>query len=240
MFARIAGFWGMLVAALQGDDRVKKLLCTLLALGALVRPVGAAPCAALTFDDGPSGDNTLALMALLEEKDVRATFFLCGYRIESFPALPEALREAGHELGVHGYSHGCFDAMTPEELRDELSRTAALMGGAPTLLRPPCGAWNGQVRAAAREAGMRIILWSVDPEDWRCRDPEEIARRVCGQVKDGSVILLHDLYPETVEAAGRIIDRLRAGGYELCTVSELARRAGITMEPGQAYSQFDP
>jgi peptidoglycan/xylan/chitin deacetylase (PgdA/CDA1 family) len=194
---------------------------------------------ALTFDDGPSGDNTRALMALLEEKDVRATFFLCGYRIEAFPALPEALRRAGHELGVHGYSHNCFDAMTPAELCGELSRTAALMGGA-DLVRPPCGAWNARVREAARDAGMRIILWSVDPEDWRCRDPEEIARRVCGAAENGSVILLHDLYPSSVEAAGSIIDRLRARGFAFCTVSELAERAGVSMEPGQAYSQFGP
>ena len=218
---------------------MKKLLCILLALALLSAPAQAAPCAALTFDDGPSGDNTAALLALLEEKQVRATFFLCGYRIELFPALPEALRQAGHELGVHGYSHRCFDTMTQAELRDELSRTAALTGGSPTLLRPPCGAWDERVREAARAAGMGVVLWSVDPEDWRCRDPAEITRRVCARVKNGSVILLHDLYPETVEAAGRIIDRLRAEGFEFCTVSDLAERAGVTLLPGQIYSQFD-
>ena len=217
---------------------MRRLLIAAVAAAVLCVPAWAGPCAALTFDDGPSGDNTRALMALLEEKDVRATFFLCGYRIETFPSLPEALRRAGHELGAHGYSHNCFDAMAPAELRDELSRTAALMGGA-DLVRPPCGAWNDRVRGAARDAGMRIILWSVDPEDWRCRDPEEIARRVCAAAENGSVILLHDLYPSSVDAAGRIIDRLRARGFEFCTVSELAGRAGVAMEPGQAYSQFD-
>ncbi len=217
---------------------MKKLLLALAVLTALLRPVRAAPCVALTFDDGPSGDNTLALMALLEEKDVRATFFLCGYRIELFPELPGALRQAGHELGVHGYSHRCFDAMPPEELRDEISRTAALMGPRPALLRPPCGAWDERVRDAAREADMGVVLWSVDPEDWRCRDPAEIARRVCAGVRDGSVVLLHDLYPETVDAAGRIIDRLRAEGYEFCTVSELAERKDVALLPGEVYSQF--
>ena len=228
----------MLMAAFLGGDRVRRLLIAAVAASVLCVPAWAGPCVALTFDDGPSGDNTRALMAMLEEKDVRATFFLCGYRIEAFPALPEALRAAGHELGVHGYSHECFDTMTPDQLRDELSRTAALMGGA-SLVRPPCGAWNDRVRGAARDAGMRIILWSVDPEDWRCRDPEEIARRVCESAQDGSVVLLHDLYPSSVEAAGRIIDRLRGEGYGFCTVSELAERAGVRMEPGQAYSQFD-
>ena len=225
-------------SSLLGGDLMRKLLLAALALAVLTRPAWAGPCVALTFDDGPSGDNTLALLDMLEQKDVRATFFLCGYRIEAFPTLPEALRRAGHELGVHGYSHECFDAMTPDELRSELSRTAALMGMSPTLVRPPCGAWNAQVREAAREAGMRIILWSVDPEDWRCRDPAEIARRVCEGAEDGSIILLHDLYPSSVDAAARIIDRLRAEGYEFCTVSELAERAGTDMEPGMAYAMF--
>ena len=218
---------------------MKKMVLALLALAVFALPVKAAPCAALTFDDGPSGDNTRALMDLLSEKDVRATFFLCGYRIALFPALPEALRQAGHELGVHGYSHNCFDTMTPEELRDEISRTASLMGGEAALLRPPCGAWDGRVRDAAREAGMAVVLWSVDPEDWRCLDSEEIARRVCGRVRDGSIILLHDLHPSTVDAAGRIIDRLRAEGFDFCTVSELAERRGFALLPGEICSGFD-
>lgn len=218
---------------------MKKLLFAVLAAALLALPARAAPCVALTFDDGPSGDNTLALMELLAEKDVRATFFLCGYRIEQFPELPGALRRAGHELGVHGYSHNCFDTMTPAALRGEISRTSALMGGAPGLLRPPCGVWDARVRSAAREAGMCVVLWSVDPEDWRCRDPAEIVRRVCAGAADGSILLLHDLYPATVAAAGQIIDRLRAEGYEFCTVSELAERKGAALLPGEVYSQFD-
>ena len=217
---------------------MKKLLLALAAALALTGSCAAAPCVALTFDDGPSGDNTLALLDLLAQKEVQATFFLCGYRIELYPTLPGTIRQAGHELGAHGYSHDCFDAMPPAQLRAELARTSALMGEAPRLLRPPCGAWNGQVRAAAAEAGMSLILWSVDPEDWRCRDPAEIARRVCAGARNGSVILLHDLYPDTVAAAGQIIDRLRAEGYEFLTVSALAERAGVCMEPGEVYSQF--
>ena len=217
---------------------MKKLLFALLAAAMLARPAGAAPCVALTFDDGPSGDNTCALMDLLAEKDVRATFFLCGYRIEQYPELPGALRRAGHELGVHGFSHNCFDTMTPAELRGEISRTSALMGGAPALLRPPCGVWDEQVRGAAGAAGMSVVLWSVDPEDWRCRDPDEIVRRVCAGAEDGGILLLHDLYPGTVEAAGRIIDRLRGEGYEFCTVSELAERKGAALLPGEIYSHF--
>ena len=93
---------------------------------------------------------------------------------------------------------------------------------------------------AAREAGLSVILWSVDPEDWRCRDADAVVRRVCGQVHDGSIILLHDMYPSSVDAAARIIDRLRAEGFEFLTVSELAQSAGEPLRPGQVYRRFDP
>ena len=221
---------------------VKKLLCVLLTLALLSGRVCASGRVALSFDDGPSGANTEALLDMLGERDVRATFFLCGYRIEAYPDLCGQLARAGHELGVHGYSHGCFDAMDPGELREELSRTAALLREnaevSPALVRPPCGALNGRVCDAAREAGMAVILWSVDPEDWRCRDPDAVVRRVCGQVHDGSVILLHDMYPSSVEAAGRIIDRLRAEGYEFLPVSELAARTDTPLVPGEVYRRF--
>lgn len=223
---------------------MRKLVGIALAVWLLtVGATASAPCVALSFDDGPSGDNTEALLQLLAEKDVRATFFLCGYRIDAYPRLPGRLARAGHELGVHGYSHTCFDALTIEDLRMELERTSALIqetaGIRPMLVRPPCGAWNDSVREAIREQNLSIILWSVDPEDWRCFQAGEVARRVCDRVENGSVILLHDLNPSSVDAAGRIIDRLRAGGYEFLTVSELAERSGTALLPGQAYSQFD-
>lgn len=223
---------------------MKKLLITLacvlmLTTGALAAPAGYV---ALSFDDGPSGDNTSALLQMLEERQVRATFFLCGYRIEAFPTLPEKLAQAGHELGVHGYSHTCFDTMRPETIREELLSTKeqieALTGQMPTLLRPPCGAWNDAVRQECRDAGLAVILWSVDPEDWRCRDSREIARRVCANVRNGSVILMHDLYPSSVEAAAQIIDCLKAQGYEFVTVSALAEQARCELQPGDVFSQF--
>ena len=215
-------------------------VCALL----LTCAVHAAPagCVALTFDDGPSGDNTEALLQMLKDRDVRATFFLCGYRIDTYPELPEKLACAGHTLGVHGYSHTCFDTLTPQELKDELDTTKdrilALTGQTPMLLRPPCGAWDDNVREASRKAGLTVILWSVDPEDWRCRDCREIARRVCDSVQNGSVILMHDMYQSSVDAAALLIDELRSRGYEFVTVPELAKLAGCELKPGDVFSQF--
>lgn len=221
---------------------MRKLFCAFLALMILTGQASASGRVALSFDDGPSGDNTEALLDVLAAREVAATFFLCGYRIEDYPVLCGALAGAGHELGIHGYSHGCFDAMTPRELRAELDRTSELIrqnaGLLPTLVRPPCGALSSEVCDAAREAGLSVILWSVDPEDWRCRDADAIVRRVCGQVRDGSVILLHDMYPSSVEAAAQIIDRLRGEGYEFLTVSELAARTHTPLTPGEVYRRF--
>lgn len=213
-------------------------LC-LLTTGALASEGGYV---ALTFDDGPSGSNTKALLEMLEEKEVTATFFLCGYRMESFPSLVEALKEAGHELGVHGYSHTCFDVLCQAELQKELQETGeqirALTGTKPVLLRPPCGAWNEMVRQEAREEGMTVILWSVDSLDWKRGDTGEMAQRVCSQAENGDIILMHDMYRESIDAAARIIDTLRARGYEFVSVSELAALADCNMEPGNVFSQF--
>lgn len=221
---------------------MKKLLLLPLMLLLLTFPVKAAPCVALTFDDGPSGDNTEALIAMLEEKEVSATFFLCGYRMEAYPELPAKLADHGHELGIHGYSHTCFDALSEQELAQELNRVKsqifALSGQRSALLRPPCGVCTDSVQALCRECGLSVILWSVDPEDWSCRDSGEIARRVCTNVQDGSIILLHDLYPSSVEAAGNIIDTLKAQGYEFVTVSGLARLRCTQLEPGAVTRQF--
>ncbi len=222
---------------------MRKLLCAVLALSLLTVGVHASRIA-LTFDDGPSGNNTEALLDLLAEKQVKATFFLCGYRIEAYPKLPARLARAGHELGIHGYSHTCFDAMDAETLRGELTDTAELIrktaDAEPALVRPPCGALNDRVCETARAAGLSIMLWSVDPEDWRCRDVDAIVRRVCAGAEDGGVILMHDIYPSSVEAAGRIIDRLRAEGYEFVTVSELAQSAGVPLRPGEVHRRFVP
>lgn len=223
---------------------MKRLCLGIVCAVLLTCGVHAAPAGyvALTFDDGPSGGNTQKLLHMLDERDVRATFFLCGYRIDAFPDLPGQLSGAGHALGVHGYSHTCFDALTPEALADELeatkSRIESLTGQTPTLLRPPCGAWDETVRDKSLSAGLSVILWSVDPEDWRCRDSREIARRVCADAANGSVILMHDLYPSSVEAAAQIIDTLHSRGYEFVTVPELAELAGCELKPGDVFSQF--
>lgn len=229
---------------MTGDVDLKRMILALLTALALTTGVSAAPdkYVALTFDDGPSGNNTAALMEMLEEQEVKATFFLCGYRMETYPELVKALSRAGHELGVHGYSHSCFDALCQEELRKELQGTGQQIrefgGVQPVLLRPPCGAWNDTVREEARQAGMTMILWSADSLDWQRGEVEAMVRRVCSKAKNGDIILMHDMYPDSIEAAKAIIEQLRAQGFAFVTVSELAQLARCRMEPGDVFSQF--
>lgn len=197
---------------------------------------------ALTFDDGPSGRFTRRLLAGLAEREVRATFFLCGYRLETYGDLAREMAEAGHELGLHGYSHDNMAAMDPETLRQELTRTGQLLrtcaGVEATLLRPPGGKVTQAVRRAAGELGLCVIQWSVDPKDWATHDRQAVVRRVLGQTRSGDVILLHDMSDSSVDAALEIVDALLGRGYEFVTVSGLASAMGSQLTPGQEYSCF--
>lgn len=182
---------------------------------------------ALTFDDGPSGTITRRLLEGLSARQVRATFFLCGYRLEQYPEIAPLIASGGHEIGLHGYSHDSMKEMSRATLIQELEQTAALIqaqtGITPTLLRPPGGCCSETVRAVARERGLSIILWTVDPRDWACHDAKELTRRIVSEAGDGDIILLHDMWNESVDGALAAIDRLQAQGYKFVTVSELWR-----------------
>lgn len=195
---------------------------------------------ALTFDDGPSGKFTRRLLAGLEQRDVTATFLLCGYRLKEYPDTAQAIFDGGHEIGLHGYTHDCMGCMTVSKVTQELQDTLKLLpeGCEPGFLRPPGGRTNAAVIQSARAGGYAILSWSVDPKDWATSDKATIVRRVVQQVKDGDVILLHDMSVSSVEAALEIVDILTGRGYRFVTASELALLKGVTLEPGKVYERF--
>ena len=216
--------------------------CFSLALCLLLAVPARAAAVALTFDDGP-GSLTGELLDILREEDVPATFFLCGYRLEQFPEAAALLANTDHELGVHGYSHTAMSKLSDEVLRDELTKTRALIletiGREPTVLRPPGGLCSPAVRTAAGESGWPVILWSVDPEDWRPGvSGQTVERRVTDQAADGAVILLHDLNRRTLDALPGLIRTLKEREFDFLTVSALAERQGIALEPGTCYRSF--
>ena len=223
---------------------VAALLCVV--AGAEGRVAGGERSAnkyvALTFDDGPTGELTAQLLDGLRERYVSATFFLCGYRAEEYPALVRRMAEEGHELAIHGWRHAYLHTMAQAEIREELKGTGELIAGLtgvrPKLFRPPGGLCSETVMEEAAQEGLSAILWSVDPEDWSTHDAGAVVRRVQKKARDGDILLMHDLSPSSVTAALRLIDQMTALGYQFCTVSELAAIRGKRLEAGEKYYKF--
>ena len=195
---------------------------------------------ALTFDDGPSGRYTQRLLEGLEVRNVKATFLLCGYRMKEEPAVAQAIFDQGHEIGLHGYHHDNMAKMTYQEVAREITSTAALLpkGCKPRFLRPPGGAFAENTVSAAQDAGLSLLHWSVDPRDWATHDAAAVETAVVEGVRDGDVILLHDMCDCSVDAALAIIDKLQAQGFHFVTVSQLAAIKGATLQPGKLYRYF--
>lgn len=223
----------------------KRLLALLLCASLLCLPVHAdehKKLVALTFDDGPSGRFTRRLLDGLEERGAKATFLLCGYRIEQYPELTERIFREGHEIGLHGYSHKSMKNMCQRDVAREIKQTMALIpeGCSISFLRPPGGLCSNCVHSAAEDQGLAVLTWSVDPKDWAIDNADTIQKDVLRRVGDGDVILLHDMSDSSVEAALAIVDALQIQGYRFVTASELAQAKGISLIPGKEYTRFVP
>ena len=177
---------------------------------------------ALTFDDGPNARYTEALLDGLKEREVRASFFLVGQCIEGNEDTVRRMAEEGHLIGVHCMEHRDLTREPEEEAVRQLMDTAAMIGAVtgrmPEYIRPPFGKWSSGLQEAVP---METVLWSVDSLDWKLQDTDRIVRRVLKDTEDGDIILMHDEFLTSVEAAMEIIDNLLAKGYTFVTVDEL-------------------
>lgn len=223
---------------------LKRFAALVVCLALLCFPVRAAEnkkLVALTFDDGPSGRFTRRLLEGLKERNAKATFLLCGYRMEQYPELTERIFREGHEIGLHGYSHKSMENMCRNDVKQELEKAMALIpaGCQVSFLRSPGGSCGDCVQPAAADMGLSVLFWSVDPKDWATHDTKAIEKEVISHVRDGDVILLHDMSDSSVEAALAIIDELQEQGFEFVTASELARAKNVTLIPGQKYARFE-
>jgi peptidoglycan-N-acetylglucosamine deacetylase len=188
------------------------------------------PYIALTFDDGPHKTLTPKLLDLLAAHHMKATFFVVGQNAADHPdILRRAVRE-GHEIANHSWSHPNLAKMSDEAARREVQKTDdaifAAIGKHPTLLRPPYGSITArQKRWMHDDFGYRIIIWDVDPLDWKRPGPSVVASRILKETKAGSIVLAHDIHPPTLEAMPATFDQLDRKGFKSVTVSELLKMA---------------
>ena len=196
---------------------------------------------ALTFDDGPSASTTGRLLDILREKQVKATFFVVGTMAQQAPELVKREEQEGHEVASHTLAHNNLARMSSDAIKGEQAEFEGVMneilGRRVELMRPPYGSVNGTVRSTMEQP---MIMWSVDPQDWKDRDAGTVRSRVRAATYDGAIVLMHDIHASTVDAVAGIIDDLRADGYEFLTVSELAEVRGVKMENGVTYGSFRP
>ena len=193
---------------------------------------------ALTFDDGPRRSTTARLLDGLLERGASATFFVVGEELSGCEDLVERMLAEGHQIGNHTWSHVCLKDISPEAAAEEIGRTdtalRTLTGDRPYWLRPPYGLVPPDFAAQTP-----MVAWSVDPRDWESRDTEKVVRAVLEKAGPNAIILLHDIYAPSVDAALEIVDALQAKGYTFVTVEELLRLNGVIPRDGVMYRSGD-
>ncbi len=177
---------------------------------------------ALTFDDGPNPSTTGQILDALEQYDGVATFFVLGELAEEYPEMIQQIYENGNEIGNHSYDHADFKQISTEAVQNEIDSTNQAIydavGARPIIVRPPYGNITDSI---AEEIGRPCIIWTVDPEDWKNRDTTIDYNNVMNVVQDGDIVLMHDIYQESADAAVEIIRDLTNQGYKLVTVTQL-------------------
>lgn len=202
----------------------------------------AKPMVALTFDDGPSAA-TSRILDSLEANDARATFYIVGNRMGNYTETIRRMAALGCEFGNHTWDHTYLTKLSAAAMHRNLNQMDTTLqniaGVRTTTVRPPGGFVNDGVRQALAAYGTPGIMWSIDTLDWKTRNARSTINCVLGNVRDGDIILMHDLYGTTADAAAVLIPELKKRGYQLVTVSELAANRG-GMQPGQIYTAFRP
>jgi hypothetical protein len=199
------------------------------------------PMVALTFDDGP-GKYEDRILAAFQKYGGKGTFFFVGNQAEKYPDVVKRVAEAGHEVANHSYKHENLPKLSQAGATQSLAKTNEILrrlsGQSVSLVRPPYGATSSSVKAALQNQGQASILWSIDTLDWKTRNAKSSINIVLQQVKDGDVILMHSIYAQSAEAAEALIPALQERGYQLVTVSELAKARGVSLQAGQNYGSF--
>ena len=177
---------------------------------------------ALTFDDGPHPEYTAKLLDGLRERNIRATFFVIGENAGRYPELLKRMSEEGHCIGNHTYSHVQLSCVTTETALEEIARTNRIIkeatGRDVLYLRPPYGSLSKELSS---RIGLTPVLWTIDPRDWSVLNTDSVAKHILARADDGDIILLHDIFETSVDAAFIVIDALQEEGFMFVTVEEM-------------------
>ena len=190
---------------------------------------------ALTFDDGPNY-NTSKVIDVLNKYDIKATFFVLGSRAINNKDILKKMADSGMEIGNHTYNHLLLTKYDENKIRSEIEDTSEVIYSATKkrtkLLRPSYGSVNNKIK---KVANMPIIIWDIDTLDWKYHNSKRITSRVVNKVRDGDIILMHDIYSASLNALSNIILILQDNGYEFVTIDELFYYKGISLENGKVY-----
>ena len=188
----------------------------------------------LTFDDGPHPNTTPHVLDILKKRNLKATFFVLGLQANKYPEIIKRIHDEGHIIGNHTYGHKNLAKLKPAEIKKEIEKTNNLIekitGEKPKYIRPPYGSVNKAVISAINDAGMNMVLWTVDTKDWHSKNEKAILKEVDRQLFItkgeciGGAILMHDIYPSTVRSLDPVLDKLAENSYKISSVNKL----GIT------------
>lgn len=194
---------------------------------------------AFTFDDGPKAATTNLLLDGLDKYDAKVTFFIAGTRVSSNKEVIKKAYLAGHDIGSHTYSHKNLFQLKNKNIQEEISKTnesiKSIIGVSPIYLRPPYGNVNKRINSLT---DMYIICWDVDSLDWRYKNRNKIKDNIVKNAHDGAIVLLHDIYEESVMGAFLAMEELEKEGYAFVTISEMVELKGVNLDYDSVYYQF--
>ena len=220
-------FKGQLYAHLNGGYRLNP------------SPDPSKPTVAFTFDDGPHPSNTKVIIDILKKYNSTATFYTLGNLASRYPNIVKYTVDNGMEIASHTYAHAKLTSLSLTNLLADIGNASSSIYNAcgvyPKTLRPPYGATNDTVKY---NAGLPLVLWSVDTLDWKHRNAQIVSDYILNTVKDGDIVLLHDIHQTTAEAMKIVIPELTNRGFNIVSVSTLALMKGINLSAGNVYTRL--
>lgn len=189
---------------------------------------------AISFDAAWGADKTQGIIDILEEFDCTATFFLVGFWVDDYTDMVKAIDDAGLEIGTHSNTHPDMvkldKATMKSELETSISKIKAVTGKDVSLFRAPFGSYNNDLLDTAESLNLKTIQWDVDSLDWKGLSASEIANRVLGSVKNGSIILMHNNSDNVLDGLRLILNKLKIQGYKVTSISELIYQDDYTID----------